>query len=145
MSNLTEILTDIRGRSAYYLANIANVVGPDSLDSDGAALLKGARDALVEAVEYAGNDIDFDGLRDEMLDIMDGVPSVYTHTIWKTWVDLCLYNEDDEIEECWDGQGTLESVASWVAYRVCERLGHALLEEIEEALEDDKAEADDDE
>ncbi|AFV51386.1 hypothetical protein FDG66_gp66 [Streptomyces phage phiCAM] len=130
------IIEDIQGRSAYSLASDADTLCPDSLESPGARLLSSVRDSVIEAVEWK---VEHDGLSlteaaeevrdgDELGEIADGAPSVYTHQVWTEFLDLGGYNEDLEPHDL--NVDDLNKIPGIALYHIAYRLASVLLEEI---------------
>lgn len=128
------MLDNIKALNAYELANHANCVCPDSLESPGALFLIGVRDDFVErwcedlnmvegmtASECVKVFRDFDIPQV----IADNAPSVYTHPVVLQCVDLCAYRED--LSELRAKNNTMEDDARLSLYIVAERLVNALL------------------
>ncbi len=144
---MSEILDEIKARSAYALSCDADSGSPDSLESEGALFLTRTRDHLIDNIEYLlGDDKTLAEAVEEILDdsheIADGAPSIYTHTMWKQFVDLCAYNEDPtELGAEADDMGRC---ASTCLYIIADRLVHTLLGEIESVLRDEEDDDDED-
>jgi hypothetical protein len=129
------ILEDIKGRHVYSLARDAETLDPDGEDSPGARLLSSVRDSVIEAVEYkvsegltlveAAEDVR-DG--DELGEIADGAPSVYTHQVWTEFLDLGGYREDLEPHDL--NVDDLNKIPGIALYHIAYRLASTLLEEI---------------
>ena len=77
--------------SANTLAGLADCALPDDSASPGATYLTTVRDALAETVDSAHDIADPSDLASHIAD--ECVP-VYTHAMWRTFVDLCAYNQD---------------------------------------------------
>ncbi|UFD98006.1 hypothetical protein PQC18_gp68 [Streptomyces phage Pablito] len=129
----------IEQHSVYELATIADCGKPDSKVSLGSDFLASVRDDVLDKV----NDY-WDGkpstLEDVILaqreriqdEVSDSAPSVYTHTMWTEYVDLCAYQEDlSEFGTPTDD--TMEGRARLALSAIGFRLASALLDEIEEA------------
>lgn len=139
-------LESIRERSEWALAAEADSFSPDSHDSPGARFLRGVRGDFLEALEWA---VSHEGLEPreavESLqdstwhEIADGAVPVYTHDIWKTFVDLGAYQHDGAavlLEERGDVSLTYQAQTS--LYAVAYELVGALIHECEEALDKDE-------
>jgi hypothetical protein len=136
---MPNIIEQIEQYGPLKLARIADVTEPDSHVSDGADFLASIRDDVTEKVSYY-----WDGGESQLLDIVqdereriqdevsDSAPSVYTHEMWRQFVDLCAYREDlsDHGEPTDD---TMEGRARLALSSIGFRLASALLDEIEEA------------
>lgn len=128
--------------SPYRLAEGAQCASPDTSDSDGAVFLKRVQDsanevdfsALVEALQTHNGDAsmaiqEFD---ETIWESADSDVPIYTHTLWKTFVDLAAYQEDDEsgtIAHHLENGGSLENVASTALFQIARRLLHSLVED----------------
>ncbi len=139
MSNLSDCISELKERSAFWLAGSdqANTYPPDGLDSEGAQFLTSVRDAALEWWSYmpeADRD-DADAAASEQTDAC--VP-VYTHQMWKTFIDLGAYNEDDAT----DVTDTMTGMASYALHLIAERLFLALVAELIEAREEDELDED---
>ena len=150
----------LKEKNAYHLSSDAGCATPDTLkrppkltstpsSSEGARLLTGVRDSVVELIE--GLDIDdwheaADGHnigslndRGAVDEIADGAPSVYTHTLWGQFVDLAAYNEDPTelgVEAGGIDADDLSRAAAMCLYIIADRLAHVLLEEAAETYID---------
>ncbi|WJN62770.1 Ocr-like antirestriction protein [Streptomyces phage phiScoe15] len=138
---MSEILDDIKGRSAFSLASDADTLSPDSDTSVGADFLRSVRDSVIEAVEWR---VEHDELTeaeaaeevrdgDAIGEIADGAPSVYTHQLWSEFLDLGGYNEDLEPHEL--NLDDLSKIPGIALYHIAWRLASVLLEEIIDAAE----------
>lgn len=108
--------------TVWELARLADVADPDARDSSGAVWLNGVRDALAEAIEEQGDEFDADDLHQ----IADGAVEIYTHTRWRVFLDLAMYNEDpNEMGQPSD----MTEAAGFIQYQVANRLMQALIEE----------------
>ena len=125
--------------TAFRLAQMADVAGPDSSDSPGAKFLLSVQDAVNEAREY---DTECTDRSDTIHEIADNAPDVYTHERWMQFVDLCAYNED--ISELGGDIGDLTGAAGIALYMIAERLATALFEEVDDDDDDDDEDEDDD-
>ena len=137
-------LQEWQGLTAYYLSGDADCASPDSLESEGAEFLARVRDGAVELLKRA-DDWHPDTINDDgsVHEIADGAPSVYTHTLWKQFVDLAAYTEEPESGEWPDD---LNQVAGVALYQIAERLVWAIINDVHEWREeqDDDDPGDDD-
>lgn len=119
-------LGEIRELTAYHLSNMADCASPDSLTSPGALMLESVRDSIVGNIE--GGHITLDNLDDngQLHEIADAAPSVYTHSKWSQFLDLCAYAEEPESGE-WPQD--LDKTADIALYQIADRLAHVLAEE----------------
>ena len=110
-------------KNAYQLANLAGVISPDSLESQGALFL------LSIAEDYT--DRYYEGSMDEdtVYEIADNAVPIYTHERWEVFVDLAAYTEEDPTGF---EPGDLTSAAGIALYMIAERLVQALMDEREE-------------
>ena len=133
----TTAIDTINGLNAYQLARMVDLTEPDTLGSPGAAFLGHVRESFVEWVEYVRDDYDVLSIptkvQDEAFEQVDAIVPVLTNTVWKTFVDLCAYN-DESVEE-FDG-GTMTERATYILARIAERLFVALAEDYASAHED---------
>lgn len=122
--------------------DMADCGDPDSCESAGMDFLTSVRNATVEGIEdgtFDPADGDRDNYDGEVHTIADNAPSIYTHTKWRQFVDLCAYQEEPESGE-WGSD--LDNAASVALYQIAERLVYAILQEwregLEQAVEDDE-------
>lgn len=129
-------LDEIRDRSAYALAQDVDCACPDALDSPGARLLAGTRDAFLEEVERIGADLHpgYD-LMDLISNVTDGMPSDYTHSLWSEFVDLGGYSED--VSEYASDLSDMTETARIALHVILRRMCDSLACEIKDALTDD--------
>lgn len=126
----TQAIDTINELNAYRLARIAYLASPAALDSPGAQLLASVRDSLVEWVEHTRDDYSVETIVDRAsteacAESKSAVP-VYTHEIWRTYLDLRAYR--DESADDFDG-GTPSELATFTLGSIAERLFVALAEE----------------
>jgi hypothetical protein len=119
-------IDEIRNASPYDLADMADCDCPDNRESSGAAMLACVRDSVVKAIQDGSITLDDFDDRGQLHEIADGAPSVYTHTIWRTFVDLAAYQEENEFGDEWPND--LTKAASLALYQISNRLAHALCE-----------------
>lgn len=139
-----------RDLSTWHLANLAGCGSPDRPDgigvsppadlstvdpSPGAKFLRSVADDTAERIAYhfAGDDprqydpADLaDMLAEELAEVADGAPSVYTHTRWEQFTDLAAWNEDTA--EYGVPEDDLTASAGVALYVIAERLALALVE-----------------
>lgn len=113
--------------NAYTLARLAEVQSPDSLESAGARFLISIANAV--------DDLDADDLtnEDQLTQIADDAPDIYTHTMWSEFVDLCAYQEDPT--ELGADASNMDQCARICLYMIAQRLTTALVTERLEAVE----------
>src|SRR5262245_1287171 len=112
-------IEEIRGLTAFRLADVAECLCPDSPDSPGALFLTSVRDAWIEAIE------DGPVHDDQIHEIADNAPDVYTYQRWCEFVDLGAWQE--EAEAC-EWPKDLTDAAGVALYQIAERLCWALLD-----------------
>lgn len=113
-----------------HVNELAQMVGtgtPERPYSAGGRMLRHAAETIDEEIELLTEDADeawaFRRIRMAMKDVMQDVPSAYTHEIWETFVDLAAYHWQTEEEPPVE----MTAHAEHVLYEICEALGHALL------------------
>jgi hypothetical protein len=116
----TETLNELTG---YRLANEAGCASPDSVVSAGAKFLNSVRDAVVECVETI-EEGEIEEWDDQINEIADNAPDVYTSTMWAEFVDLGAYQEDPT-DLGVDGSD-MDQSARICLYIIAERLARAL-------------------
>jgi hypothetical protein len=77
--------------TVWVLANYAEVSDPDSTTSPGAVWLRSVRDAFVEALKQADEG---SYLTDIITEVADNCVPIYTHEMWRIFVDLGAYSVD---------------------------------------------------
>lgn len=105
----------------YKLADMAGAASPDSKTSPGAEFLTGVAESFQEAVDNGWFD------EDSVHEIADGAVPVYTHEMWKTFVDLAAWQEDVEHDDL-----DMTAQAGMALYQIAQRLVEALAAEREE-------------
>lgn len=151
--HFADTLENIRKRPVYALASdmttYAGTATPDAPDSDGANLLSAARDAVVEQVDYlidademgSPGDVRYalENMAEEIGELMDSVPSAYTATIWRTYVDLAAYQTDLYNDLYGDGGAEdMTRVADITLVLIAEQVGRQLIDELIEANDEDE-------
>jgi len=142
-------VSTLKEKNAYHLSSDAGCATPDTLTSEGARLLTGVRDSVVELIEGLdiddwheaadGHDIGSLDDRGAVSEIADGAPSIYTHTLWGQFVDLAAYNEDPTelgVEAGGIDADDLSRAAAMCLYIIADRLARSLLEEAAETYVD---------
>lgn len=137
MSNYDDALAKVKEYTANQLSTDAGCFSPDDPDSPGALLLTGVRDDLVERIESGQITVGGDANEDEVREIADAAPDVYTHKRWQEFVDLGAYQEDISEYGEPDAANLTDSVAAVALYAIAERLANALLDELATANDDD--------
>ncbi len=138
-------ITGMRELNAWHLTTMADCAPPDSVESPGAALLLSVRDNTLEAVGSALEDGDTpESIRfgDDIHEIADNAPSVYSYTLFQQFADLGAWQED--ISE-WDGLTDMEQGARQALYQIAERLVYSIVNELQDAYNADELSADEDE
>lgn len=132
---LQDALNEINELTAYDLARMVDDTGvstPDSDTSPGAEFLTSIRDAVTEYFDHQPDHVDSDVEWSEEID--SSVP-VYTHQVWKTFIDVTAY-QTEWAEE----QSELSTQAAMATLAMlAEELAQALHAEIQ-----DQVRADDD-
>lgn len=90
MSDMLELVE----RSVFRIASDVDCGSPDARSSEGAEFLREVWQATLTEIENEGADVNLDAIRDRAEYVVDGAMPVYTHDIWRTYVDLAAYNED---------------------------------------------------
>lgn len=125
-----ESYEELKAANAYTLASMAECGAPDKLESPGAYVLAFVRNSVVETWDNdGGKDLGDNHWEDLILGIANDAPSVYTHTRWLEFVDLCAYSEWEEASSIYGSQlEDLDQVAHLCLCVIAERLAHACLE-----------------
>lgn len=135
-------IAEWREQGPNWLATDADCASPDNAESAGAEFLVRVRDDTLDLLErdddWHRDTIDDDG---SVHEIADGAPSIYTHTLWKQFVDLAAYFEDPELGEWPDD---LNKVAGVALYQIAERLAWAIINDVHEWREENASEDDED-
>lgn len=150
MSSTTPVLPTFRDLSTWHLANLAGCGSPDRPDgigvsppadlstvapSPGALYLRSVADDLAERIAYAFADDDprqYDPgelpymLADELHEVADAAPSIYTGARWAEFADLAAWDEDPSDIGGWPAD--LNDAAGMALYMIAERLAWALVE-----------------
>jgi hypothetical protein len=137
--NRLAVLAEIKGLSAYALAQLAECASPDSPASDGAVLLTGARDSFVENVKFYADDIDESfKYGDIITEISTEMPDTYTNTLWKEFIDLCGYSEDFS-EWFQDGfpHNDMEEIPRTGLRMILERMMQRFVEQLNDVPDDE--------
>ena len=124
---------ELRAKSVYELARLAECGDPDNAESAGAEFLKSVRDDVIESFEY-----DSWGTypEDTISQISDSCVPVWNYTIAQTWTDLTGWIIDiDELVDGSDQRDTI-SLMSLALYVAGDRLARALFEEYKHTLEE---------
>ena len=130
----TQAIDTINNLSAYGLTNMADVASPDALDSPGAQFLTSVRDSFLEWANYdrADNSDAVGTLTERAQDAaweqVDSCVPVYTHDVWRTFVDLCAYADEDAQEALTSAENVTFGAMATLG-RIAERLFVALAEE----------------
>jgi len=155
MTSTTPVLPTFRNFSTWHLADLAGCGSPDRPDgigvsppadmstvdpSPGAKFLRSVADDIAGRIAYVFADTDLDPascdlareLEDEVHEVADGAPYVYTHTRWRQFTDLAAWQEDAaELGASADDLTGADGVA---LYMIAERLAAALVEKWGEEL-----------
>lgn len=129
--------------SAFRIANEADCSCPDSPTSAGAVFLTSIQDA-VNGVEIESTDID--DYADQLTEIADDAPDIYTATLWAEFVDLGAWQEDpSEVGyELGTPDSSMEGAARVCLYLIAERAARWLMEQRLELVEEEADDDDDD-
>ena len=139
-------MSDLATHTTWELANLADCQSPDEHDgrgfedaepregSSGAEFLRRVADDVKERFEDGGWDED-----DSPHEIADNAVPIYTHQMWKTFVDLCAYQEDPS--ELGFDTGDPDRLASICLYIIADRLARALGEEYADVADEDDDES----
>jgi hypothetical protein len=112
--------------TTWQLARMAGVSDPDSETSPGAEWLRAVGTAWTEVVEYGIENY----AEDVVFEVADAAVPVYTHEIWKVFVDLAAYEVEVETDMALESDMTKR--AQVALYEVARTLLTALLIEQEE-------------
>lgn len=122
---------ELRAKSVYELARLAECGDPDSVESAGANFLGYVRDLVIESFEYDSWGTYPEDRASQIAD--DSVP-IWNYEIAQTWTDLTGWVIDaDDLSEGVTDVIKLMSVALYVAG---DRLARALFEEYKHTLEE---------
>ena len=153
MTSETPVLPTFRHLTTWHLANLAGCGSPDRPDgigvsppadlstvapSPGALFLRSVADDLAERIAYVFADLDPAGcdltreLEEELHEVADAAPSVYTGARWAEFADLAAWNED--AAELGASADDLTGAAGVALYMIAERLALALVESWGEEL-----------
>lgn len=122
---------ELRAKSVYELARLAECGDPDSADSVGAEFLKSVRDSVIEAFEYDSWGTYPEDTASQIAD--DSVP-IWNYAIAQTWTDLTGWVID--AEDLSEGTTDTIKLMSLALYVAGDRLARALFEEYKETLEE---------
>ena len=153
MTTETPVLPTFRHLTTWHLANLAGCGSPDRPDgigvsppadlstvvpSPGALFLRSVADDLAERIAYVFADLDPAGcdlareLEEELYEVADAAPSVYTGARWAEFADLAAWDED--AAELGASADDLTGAAGVALYMIAERLARALVEAWAEEL-----------
>lgn len=136
---LAPAIASIKELNAYQLAGMADTHSPDTLESEGAEFLTIVRRAVADSLEEFAGTSSADNLADlveefrdsdDVRQIADDAPSIWTFTKFKQFTDLAAWQED--VSEYSDGDTDMEKLAGIALYMIAERLIAALLTDVEE-------------
>lgn len=129
MSEFVGALDQIKGYSAYHLAERAACGAPGHKESAGALLLRSLRDEFVEMVE-PNPEIMPDDVREAGVDqFTEGMVSIDEYEKWRQFVDLSAWREKPKSGQ-WPTD--LDAAATTALYQILDRLTYALIGEWEE-------------
>lgn len=104
----------------YQLAELADCASPDTLTSPGAMFLLHVQDATADHVSHGGD-------ADDLSEIADNAPNVYTWKRWQEFTDLAAWQED--ATELGASTDDMTAAAGVCLYLIAERLARALIEQ----------------
>lgn len=87
-------MQELASRSVFCIASDVDCGSPDARSSEGAEFLREVWQATLTEIENEGTDVNLDAIRDRADYIVDPIMPVYTHDMWRTYVDLAAYRED---------------------------------------------------
>lgn len=131
--------------TSWQLAHLAGCADPDTHDgigfdsfeapegfepSAGARFLRRVEDDVYELMQDDSYDED-----DSPHEIADGAVPIYTHELWKTFVDLAAYQEDPS--ELGAEPDDMTKCAGVCLYMIADRLARAIAEEQSDEDEDE--------
>lgn len=122
-------LEEIENMTVWELQDFAECGSPDTESSAGALFLLAVKSAFLETMKQTGGVID----RDDIHEIADNAPDVYTHRRWLEFVDLCAYQED--VTDYVKDETSMTDRAAVALYMIAERL----LEQLVNAYEEENA------
>jgi hypothetical protein len=132
----------INAMTVWSLAHAADATSPDRDDSPGAELLTDCRDAVVEFLEDNPDASDTDRMDFAMtlgeMKSDRGVVPYATWVIWRTFVDLGAWQEDDGVD-MWrhgDDSDGVDYLAVYCLGAIVERLGMALMVDYESEVDE---------
>jgi hypothetical protein len=153
MTSETPVPPTFRHLTTWHLANLAGCGSPDRPDgigvsppadlstvdpSPGALFLRSVADDTAERIAYVFADLDPAGcdltreLEEELHEVADAAPSVYTGERWAEFADLAAWQED--AAELGASADDLTAAAGVALYVIAERLALALVESWGEEL-----------
>ena len=112
--------------TAFRIANEAGCSCPDSPISAGAVFLASIKEAVNE-IDIESTDID--DYRDDITEIADNAPDIYTATLWAEFVDLGAWQEDpSDVGFEFNAENDMEKAARVCLYMIAERAATWLVE-----------------
>jgi hypothetical protein len=114
--------------TVWQLARMAECSDPDANDSAGARFLDSVYDSTMEALAYGPVD------QEEVFEIADAAPDVYTCQRWQEFVDLAAWQEDTS--ELGRGDDMTQE-AGIALYLIAERLAWAIVNDHQDNASDD--------
>ena len=144
-------------RTTWELANLADCTSPDRPDrhgyahdvsgeefdpSPGAEFLRSVAYGVSDFLPSDGEEFDPDDVEvaDNVSEVADAAPSVYTYQRWREFVDLAAWDED--VTELGGPDDDMTATAGVALYMIAERLARALVAEYAEEIAEWQAERD---
>jgi len=118
----SRITQEIASLTVWDLQAFAECGSPDTESSAGALFLLAVKAAFIESMKENNGAINDDNIHE----IADGAPDVYTHRRWLEFVDLCAYQED--ISEYVLTDTSMTDRAGIALYLIARRLLDQLIE-----------------
>ena len=115
----------IKDLTSYELAGIAGcelTPGLEGWGTLGCIFLLNVRDDLVERAEWNAREYGTPPTEDDCHEIADSAVPVYTHDLWRTFVDLSAWRQDDEADELTGAETDLDGRAQVALYVIAYRL-----------------------
>jgi hypothetical protein len=138
MSLPDPIRNEILELNPFHLANEISIASPDSPNSPGALFLSRIVASTIEAIDYLDVDDLFDlvsAMDDNIHEIADNAPSIYTADRWAQFTDLAAWNEEIDNFGKINAENLTDSVAGVALYSIARRLTYRVTEMIAESLD----------
>jgi hypothetical protein len=118
----SRVLEEIANMTVWELESFAECGSPDTESSAGALFLLAVKAAFLESMKENDCVVEYD----EIHEIADGAPDIYTHRRWLEFVDLCAYEED--IYDYVSDETSMTDRAGVALYLIARRLLEQLAE-----------------